>query len=140
MSQNRRVMSRWMQESMNALQQLRSDRDHHERALEAAMEAIRLHTQAIERLEQDIEVIETAHELGLRTTSTMMFGHVESQAHRMRHLDLLRSIQKRTGGFTEFVPLSFVHAEAPLFLQRTGAKGVLGVRPGPSGDDIISLG
>lgn len=60
MSQNRRVMSRWMQESINALQQLRSDRDHHEQALEAAMEAIRRHTQAIEKLEQDIEVIETA--------------------------------------------------------------------------------
>ncbi|MCA9709733.1 MAG: hypothetical protein KDK70_28095 [Myxococcales bacterium] len=60
MSHNQRVMSRWMRESLNALQQLRSERDHHERALEAAMEAIRFHTQAVERLEQDIEIIETA--------------------------------------------------------------------------------
>lgn len=60
MSHNRGVMSRWMRESLAALQQLRSERDHHERALEAAMEAIRMHTAAIEKLEQDIEVIETA--------------------------------------------------------------------------------
>ena len=84
---------------------------------------------------QWVDVITTAHELGLPTTSTMMFGHVESAAHRMKHMDLLRSIQRDTGGFTEFVPLSFVHAEAPLFVD---AK-VAGVRPGPSGDDVIRL-
>jgi FO synthase len=84
---------------------------------------------------QWIEVITTAHELGLPTTATMMFGHVEDPAQRMRHLDLLRSIQADTGGFTEFVPLSFVHAEAPMFVQQT----VAGVRPGPTGDDIIRL-
>jgi len=60
MSTNRVVMSRWMQESAAALQQLRHERDRHEQALEAAMDAIRIHTQAIEALEQDIEVIETA--------------------------------------------------------------------------------
>ncbi len=60
MSNNQGVMSRWMQESASALQQLRRERERHERALEAAMDAIRLHTQAIESLEQDIEVIETA--------------------------------------------------------------------------------
>jgi CofH subfamily radical SAM domain protein len=64
-----------------------------------------------------IHVIESAHELGIPTTSTMMFGHVETAEQRMRHLDTLRSIQKRTGGFTEFVPLSFVHAESPLFVK-----------------------
>ena len=80
-------------------------------------------------------VIRTAHELGIRTTSTMMFGHVEDAAHRARHMDLLRQIQKDTGGFTEFVPLSFVHAEAPLF----AAARVPGVRPGPTGDDVIRL-
>ena len=84
---------------------------------------------------QWIEVITTAHSLGLPTTSTMMFGHVESAADRMRHMDLLRSIQADTGGFTEFVPLSFVHDEAPLFVT----PEVPGVRPGPSGDDVVAL-
>lgn len=82
---------------------------------------------------QWIEVVTTAHEIGLPTTSTMMFGHVETAADRMRHMDLLRSIQKDTGGFTEFVPLSFVHDEAPLFLKEEG------VSAGPSGDDVIRL-
>ena len=81
------------------------------------------------------EVIRTAHDLGIPTTSTMMFGHVETAEHRVRHMDLLRRLQRETGGFTEFVPLSFVHAEAPLFLSRR----VEGVSPGPSGDDVIRL-
>ncbi len=84
---------------------------------------------------QWIEVITTAHELGIPTTSTMMFGHVESARDRVNHLALLRELQKRTGGFTEFVPLSFVHAEAPLFLQ--GEAG--DVAAGPTGDDIVRL-
>ena len=79
-----------------------------------------------------IEVVRTAHAIGLRTTSTMMFGHVETVADRLRHLELLRSIQRDTGGFTELVPLSFVHAEAPLF-----ASQVAGVRAGPSGVDVV---
>ena len=66
---------------------------------------------------QWIEVVTAAHELGLPTSSTMMFGHVESAADRMRHMDLLRSIQADTGGFSEFVPLSFVHEEAPMFAE-----------------------
>ena len=82
-----------------------------------------------------IEVIRAAHALGLPTTSTLMFGHVESDEERMRHLALLRSIQKETGGFTEFVPLSFVHHEAPMY-----KKGLMpGVRPGPTGDDVTRL-
>ncbi len=84
---------------------------------------------------QWIEVVTTAHELGLRTTSTMMFGHVENAAERMRHLELLRTIQADTGGFTEFVPLSFVHDEAPLFVDQK----IPGVRPGPTGNDVIRL-
>jgi 7,8-didemethyl-8-hydroxy-5-deazariboflavin synthase CofH subunit len=84
---------------------------------------------------QWIEVIKTAHELGIPTTSTMMFGHVESALDRMRHMALLRSLHKETGGFTEFVPLSFVHAEAPLFVRAQ----VPGVAPGPTGDDVIRL-
>jgi 7,8-didemethyl-8-hydroxy-5-deazariboflavin synthase CofH subunit len=82
-----------------------------------------------------IEIVETAHELGIRTSSTMMFGHVETAADRARHLDTLRAIQKRTGGFTEFVPLSFVHAESPLFLR----GDVPGVTPGPSGHDVLRV-
>jgi 7,8-didemethyl-8-hydroxy-5-deazariboflavin synthase CofH subunit len=82
-----------------------------------------------------IEVIETAHELGIRTSSTMMFGHVETAEDRARHLDTLRAIQKHTGGFTEFVPLSFVHAESPLFLR----GDVPGVTPGPSGHDVLRV-
>jgi FO synthase subunit 2 len=82
---------------------------------------------------QWIDVVTTAHEIGLPTTATMMFGHVESAADRMRHMDLLRSIQRDTGGFTEFVPLSFVHEEAPLFLKEEG------VSAGPQGDDVVRL-
>ena len=82
-----------------------------------------------------IEVIQSAHRLGIPTTSTMMFGHVESAGDRVRHLDLLRRIQRETGGFTEFVPLSFVHEEAPLFAR----SEVSGVRPGPTGDDVLRL-
>ena len=62
-----------------------------------------------------VEVVTTAHRVGLRTSSTMMFGHLETATHRLAHMALLRSIQRATGGFTEFVPLSFVHSEAPLF-------------------------
>ncbi|MEM9454102.1 MAG: 5-amino-6-(D-ribitylamino)uracil--L-tyrosine 4-hydroxyphenyl transferase CofH [Myxococcota bacterium] len=83
---------------------------------------------------QWIEVVTTAHSLGISTSSTMMFGHVETAEDRARHMALLRSIQKDTGGFTEFVPLSFVHEEAPLFL---GSRA--GVAPGPSGGDVIRL-
>ncbi|MGO9835055.1 MAG: 5-amino-6-(D-ribitylamino)uracil--L-tyrosine 4-hydroxyphenyl transferase CofH [Polyangiaceae bacterium] len=82
-----------------------------------------------------VEVITTAHALGLRTTSTIMYGHVESDMERMRHLDLLRSIQRETGGFTEFVPLSFVHEEAPMTLRQQIPE----LRPGPTGDDVIRM-
>lgn len=82
-----------------------------------------------------LEVITAAHRLGIPTTSTMMFGHLESVEDRMRHMDLLRRVQRDTGGFTEFVPLSFVHEEAPLFAR----SEVEGVRPGPTGDDVLRL-
>ncbi|MBW3661461.1 MAG: bifunctional FO biosynthesis protein CofGH [Actinobacteria bacterium] len=72
-----------------------------------------------------IEVIETAHDLGIPTTSTMMYGHVDEPRHWVAHLKLLRAIQERTGGFTEFVPLPFVHQLAPIYLA-----GV--ARPGPT--------
>jgi 7,8-didemethyl-8-hydroxy-5-deazariboflavin synthase CofH subunit len=82
-----------------------------------------------------MEVISTAHTLGIPTTSTMMFGHVETAEHRAKHLLLLRSMQRETKGFTEFVPLSFVHEESPLFAKAE----VKGVHPGPTGNDVIKL-
>jgi FO synthase len=72
-----------------------------------------------------IEIITTAHELGIPSTSTMMYGHVEEPADWVRHLLLLRGIQKRTGGFTEFVPLGFIHANTRLYKHggaRAGAQ------------------
>jgi FO synthase len=70
------------------------------------------------KVQQWIEVIRTAHELGIPSTSTMMYGHAELPEHWVRHLLLLRQIQMDTGGFTEFVPLGFVHLQTRLF--RTG--------------------
>jgi 7,8-didemethyl-8-hydroxy-5-deazariboflavin synthase CofH subunit len=72
-----------------------------------------------------VEIITTAHELGIPTTSTMMYGHVEEPADWVRHVLLLRSIQKRTGGFTEFVPLGFIHEKTRLYKHggaRAGAR------------------
>jgi FO synthase len=75
-----------------------------------------------------IEVVSTAHEVGLRSSSTMMYGHVDAPKHWIGHLRILRDIQDQTGGFTEFVPLPFVHQSSPLYLA--GAA-----RPGPSHRD-----
>lgn len=72
-----------------------------------------------------VEIISTAHELGIPSTSTMMYGHVEDRADWVRHILLLRSIQKRTGGFTEFVPLGFIHENTRLYKHggaRPGAR------------------
>ena len=87
------------------------------------------------RVDQWTEVITTAHELGIPTTSTVMYGHLETAEHVVRHIDLLRGIQRRTGGITEFVPLSFVHTEAPMFMKSL----VPGVRSGPSGMDVVKV-
>jgi FO synthase len=86
---------------------------------------------------QWIDVITTAHELGIRTTSTMMYGHVESPADWVRHLFLLRDIQKRAsqkqvGGFTEFVPLGFIHEKTALY--RTGLA-----RPGATVEEDVAV-
>jgi FO synthase len=70
-----------------------------------------------------IEVVTTAHSLGLPTTSTMMYGHVDTPAHWVAHLKLLARIQSETGGFTEFVPLPFVHNNAPLYLAGLARPG-----------------
>ena len=77
---------------------------------------------------QWIEVVTTAHEIGLPSSSTMMYGHVDEPRHWVAHLKLLRRLQERTGGFTEFVPLPFVHQLAPIYLA-----GV--ARPGSSWED-----
>ena len=72
-----------------------------------------------------VEIITAAHELGIPTTSTMMYGHVEEPPDWVRHMLLLRTIQKRTGGFTEFVPLGFIHENTRLYRHggaRPGAK------------------
>ncbi|MBI5288213.1 MAG: 5-amino-6-(D-ribitylamino)uracil--L-tyrosine 4-hydroxyphenyl transferase CofH [Chloroflexi bacterium] len=85
--------------------------------------------------DQWIEVITAAHRNGLRTTSTIMYGHVETVRHRAEHIGLLRDIQRETGGFTEFVPLSFIAEEAPMY-----KKGLVeGLRGGATGAEVIKM-
>jgi FO synthase len=79
-----------------------------------------------------IEVVTTAHALGIRSSSTMMYGHVDSPAHWVAHLKLLANLQAQTGGFTEFVALPFVHHSAPIYLA-----GV--ARPGPTQRDNLAV-
>ncbi|HJX23340.1 MAG TPA: 5-amino-6-(D-ribitylamino)uracil--L-tyrosine 4-hydroxyphenyl transferase CofH [Candidatus Bathyarchaeia archaeon] len=79
-----------------------------------------------------VKVIKTAHRLGIPTTSTIMYGHVEDAEHRSRHIALLREIQKETHGFTEFVPLGFVHQNTPIY-----RKGL--ARPGPTGAEDVKV-
>ncbi len=79
-----------------------------------------------------VEIITAAHELGIPTTSTMMYGHVEEPADWVRHILLLRSIQKRTGGFTEFVPLGFIHEKTRLYKHG-------GARAGAQRDDHLRV-
>lgn len=79
-----------------------------------------------------IEVVSTAHRVGLPTTSTMMYGHVDNPRHWVNHLRVLSRIQDETGGFTEFVPLPFVHTSSPIYLA-----GV--ARPGPSLRDNLAV-
>lgn len=81
---------------------------------------------------QWLEVMETAHLMGYRTTATIMFGHVESPVHWARHLLRIRDLQARTGGFTEFVPLPFIHMEAPMYLKGKA-------RPGPTFRETILI-
>jgi FO synthase len=80
--------------------------------------------------EQWLHVHETAHRVGLRSTATLMFGHVERAVHVARHLLRVRDLQRRTGGFTELVPLPFVHMEAPIYLRGRA-------RPGPTFREAI---
>jgi 7,8-didemethyl-8-hydroxy-5-deazariboflavin synthase CofH subunit len=75
------------------------------------------------KVRQWIEIIRTAHGLGIPTTSTMMYGHAETPEHWVKHLLLLRDIQKDTGGFTEFVPLGFIHSQTKLFQSGRARSG-----------------
>ncbi len=85
--------------------------------------------------DQWVEVVTTAHRLGIRTTSTIMYGHVETPRHVAAHIGLLRDIQKDTGGFTEFVPLSFIASEAPMYSKQL----VEGIRPGATGAEVMKM-
>jgi 5-amino-6-(D-ribitylamino)uracil---L-tyrosine 4-hydroxyphenyl transferase len=82
-----------------------------------------------------IGVIKQAHALGIPTTSTIMYGHIESSHQKAEHIDLLRNIQKETHGFTEFVPLSFVHTESPMYNHKTIPR----IRPGADGNEVIKM-
>ena len=79
------------------------------------------------------KVIKSAHRIGINTTSTMMFGHLETLEDRVKHIAKLREIQKETNGFTEFVPLNFIHTEAPMYKHQLHE----GIRKGGSGNDVL---
>ena len=74
----------------------------------------------------------TAHGLGIRSSATIMFGHVDAPPHWVAHLRRIASIQRDTGGFTEFVPLPFVHRNAPIYLAGHA-------RPGPTFEDSVRM-
>jgi FO synthase subunit 2 len=80
-----------------------------------------------------IDVIKTAHKNGINTTSTMMFGHMETPQDRVNHIAKIREIQKETRGFTEFVPLDFIHSEAPMYKHQLHE----GIKQGGSGKDVL---
>ncbi len=82
-----------------------------------------------------VSIIKQAHALSIPTTSTIMYGHRETSRHKADHIALLREIQKETHGFTEFVPLSFVHTEAPMY-----SRGSLpNIRPGADGNEVMKM-
>ena len=81
---------------------------------------------------QWLAVMEAAHRVGLPTTATIMYGHVDRPRHWARHLLQIRQLQERTGGFTEFVPLPFVHMEAPIYRKNRS-------RPGPTFREAVLM-
>ncbi|MEX0749457.1 MAG: 5-amino-6-(D-ribitylamino)uracil--L-tyrosine 4-hydroxyphenyl transferase CofH [Dehalococcoidia bacterium] len=85
--------------------------------------------------DQWIDVVTTAHRAGIPTTSTIMYGHIETLRQRAAHIVLLRDIQQETGGFTEFVPLSFVHSEAPMYEKQL----IEGIAPGATGAEVMKM-
>src|SRR5215213_1982860 len=82
-----------------------------------------------------INIVKLAHSMQIPTTSTIMYGHIESSWHKAKHLSLIRSLQKETHGFTEFVPLSFVHSEAPMYNHNI----IPNIRPGADGNEVIKM-
>ncbi|MGE5781534.1 MAG: 5-amino-6-(D-ribitylamino)uracil--L-tyrosine 4-hydroxyphenyl transferase CofH [Nitrososphaerales archaeon] len=82
-----------------------------------------------------IDTIKTAHSIGIPSTSTIMYGHIESHKHIAEHLQIIKNIQKETRGFTEFVPLSFVHTEAPMFNKNL----IDNICPGPGGAYVLKV-
>ncbi|MEM9602690.1 MAG: CofH family radical SAM protein, partial [Pseudomonadota bacterium] len=78
-----------------------------------------------------VDIIRTAHTVGIPTSATIMYGHVDGPEHWAAHIALLRDIQRDTGGFTELVPLSFVHTESPLYTNNPER-----VRPGPTREEV----
>ena len=80
-----------------------------------------------------IDIIKTAHKQGMKSTSTMMFGHLETYEDRVNHIATIREIQKETGGFTEFVPLNFIPSEAPMYKHQLHE----GIRSGANGNDAL---
>lgn len=80
-----------------------------------------------------VDVIKTAHKLGIKSTSTIMFGHIETTEDRVKHIAKIREIQKETGGFTEFVPLNFIHTEAPMYKHGLHE----GIRSGAGANDVM---
>ena len=82
-----------------------------------------------------IKVVKCAHSIGISSTSTIMYGHIENYTHITKHLSILKDIQKETGGFTEFVPLSFVHTEAPMYNRNL----IDGIRNGPTGVEVLKM-
>jgi len=82
-----------------------------------------------------VRVVTAAHRLGIPSSSTIMYGHIEGSWHKAKHLALLRDVQRETGGFTEFVPLSFIHLEAPMY-----RKGLVkGIRPGATRSEVLKM-
>lgn len=86
-------------------------------------------------VEDWIKVVKSAHSIGINSTSTIMYGHIESYTHITKHLGILKDIQKETRGFTEFVPLSFVHSEAPMYNRNL----IDGIRNGPTGVEVLKM-
>ena len=80
-----------------------------------------------------IKIIKAAHKVGLKSTSTIMYGHIDNPSHWAKHMETIREIQKETGGITEFVPLGFVHYESPLYVKNSN------VRPGPTREENLKM-
>jgi len=89
-----------------------------------------------------VRVIKLAHAMRIPTTSTIMYGHVESSFQKAKHIQVLKEIQNETHGFTEFVPLSFVHMHSPMYYNnnnKDNGKPLTNVRPGPNGQDVLKM-